>query len=99
MKDWRDLFYFSKSERRALTLLSFLILGAFVTNCYCTSYPNRFRSQVQAARYHPEHSPYRSEVTFFVFGETTVSEAIYFLVQTPPNPEVPGRDTGGIKPS
>ena len=23
-KDWRDLFYFSKSERRALTLLSFL---------------------------------------------------------------------------
>lgn len=29
MKDWRDLFYFSKSERRALTLLSFLILGAW----------------------------------------------------------------------
>lgn len=30
MKDWRDLFYFSKSERRALTLLSFLILGAWL---------------------------------------------------------------------
>lgn len=29
-KDWRDLFYFSKSERRALTLLSFLILGAWL---------------------------------------------------------------------
>lgn len=29
MKDWRDLFYFSKSERRALALLSFLILGAW----------------------------------------------------------------------
>lgn len=29
MKDWRDLFYFSKSERRALTLLSFLILGTW----------------------------------------------------------------------
>lgn len=30
MKDWRDLFYFSKSERRALMLLSFLILGAWL---------------------------------------------------------------------
>lgn len=30
MKNWRDLFYFSKSERRALTLLSFLILGAWL---------------------------------------------------------------------
>lgn len=30
MKDWRDLFYFSKSERRALTLRSFLILGAWL---------------------------------------------------------------------
>ncbi len=30
MKDWHDLFYFSKSERRALALLSFLILGAWL---------------------------------------------------------------------
>ncbi len=36
MKNWRDLFYFSASERRALTFLSLLIIGIGIA-LWCTS--------------------------------------------------------------
>ena len=31
MKEWRDLFYYSKSERRALIVLSLVIIGIWIT--------------------------------------------------------------------